>query len=47
VRSPILMAKVYQNILEHLAVRGFAPPRRRVRIGRIGLTWILLRYGLI
>lgn len=47
VRSPVLMARVYQNILGRLARRGFAAPRRRVRVGRFGLVWILTRHGLI
>jgi presqualene diphosphate synthase len=47
VRSPMLMARVYQNILDRLIVRGWTAPRRRVRVGRLRLTWILLRHGLI
>ncbi|HEY1459450.1 MAG TPA: presqualene diphosphate synthase HpnD [Casimicrobiaceae bacterium] len=47
VRSPVLMARVYQNILGRLARRGFAAPRCRVRVGRLGLLWILTRHGLI
>ena len=34
VRAPMLMARVYQNILERLAARGWAAPRRPVRVGR-------------
>ncbi len=47
VRAPRLMAKVYQNILERLAARGWAPPRRPVGAGRVTLLWIALRYGLL
>jgi squalene synthase HpnD len=47
VRSPKIMARVYRNILERLATRGWAAPRRRVRVGRVGLAWILLRHGLV
>jgi len=47
VRAPRLMAKVYENILERLAARGWAPPRRPVRAGRARLLWIVLRHGLI
>lgn len=46
VRAPRLMARVYQNILERLAARGWAPPRRPVRAGGARLLWIVLRYGL-
>jgi presqualene diphosphate synthase len=45
-RSPILMARVYQNILGRLVARGWAAPRRRVRVGRVELAWIFLRHGL-
>ena len=47
VRAPVLMAKVYQTILERLAMRGWAAPRRRVRLRRAALAWILVRHGLI
>jgi len=40
------MAKVYQNILERLAARGWAPPRRPIRAGGASLLWIELRHGL-
>jgi squalene synthase HpnD len=45
VRAPLLMAEVYQNLLEHLDDRGWAPPRHRVRPSRARLLWILLRHG--
>jgi presqualene diphosphate synthase len=47
VRAPLLMAKVYQTMLDRLEARGFAPPRRPVHADRITLLWILLRYGLL
>ncbi len=46
VRAPLLMAKVYRNLLERLDARGWAPPRRPVRAGRARLLWILLRHGV-
>src|SRR5436190_20694983 len=46
VRAPWLMATAYQNILERLAARGWAPPRRPIRAGRARLLWIALRHGL-
>ena len=45
-RAPLLMAKVYQNILERLAARGWAPPRRAIRASRARLLWILVRHGV-
>jgi phytoene synthase len=47
VRAPRLMATVYQNILERLVARGWAPPRRPIRAGRARQLWIVLRYGLL
>jgi presqualene diphosphate synthase len=46
VRAPRLMAKVYQNILKRLVARGWAPPRRTIRVGRGRVVWIVLRDGL-
>jgi|SRR5450755_282219 len=46
-RAPLMMAKVYENILERLVARGWSPPRHAVHAGRARLLWILLRYGLL
>jgi phytoene synthase len=46
VRAPRLMATVYQNILQRLVAREWAPPRRPVRVGGARLLWIVLRHGL-
>ena len=46
-RTPRLMASVYQNVLERLLARGWAPPRRPIGIGRTKLLWMLLVDGLI
>jgi squalene synthase HpnD len=46
VRTPLLMAKVYQNMLRRLVARGWAPPRRAIRAGRARLLWILAQYGV-
>jgi phytoene synthase len=46
VRAPRLMAKVYQNILERLAARGWVSPRRPIRAGGASLLWVVLRHGL-
>jgi presqualene diphosphate synthase len=47
VRTPLLMAKVYQNMLKRLVARGWAPPRGTLRAGRAKLLWLLVRYGVI
>ena len=47
VRTPGLMAKVYQNILESLVSRGWVPPRRAIRVSRAKLLWIALLDGLM
>ncbi len=46
VRTPLLMAKVYQAKLERLAARGWAPPRHPIRVGRGVVLWNMLRLGL-
>jgi len=47
VRAPLLMAKVYQTMLDRMEARGFAPSREPIHADRITLLWILLRYGLL
>jgi presqualene diphosphate synthase len=47
VRAPRIMGGVYRLILEHVAMRGFAPPRHPVRLGRPRLALIIMRYALI
>lgn len=42
-RAPRMMARAYEDILERLAARGWAPPRRPVHVGRGKLLWNLLR----
>jgi phytoene synthase len=44
--APRLMAAVYRTILQQMLVEGWAPPRRRVRIGKPRLLWIVLRCSL-
>jgi squalene synthase HpnD len=47
VRAPRIMGAVYRVILERMVARGFAPPRRPIRLGRPHLMWIILRYAFI
>jgi phytoene synthase len=46
-RAPKMMAAVYGAILERMEAEGWAPPRRRVSLGKGALAWLLLRHGLI
>ena len=47
VRAPRIMGEVYRLILERIADRGFAPPRAPVRVDRLRLVWIIMRYAFI
>jgi phytoene synthase len=47
IRSPRLMREVYQQILRETEAVGWAPPRRRVSLGKARLIWIVLRHGLV
>lgn len=43
VRAPRIMGEAYRLILEMLVAQGFAPPRRRVRLPKARLLFIVLR----
>lgn len=45
VRAPRLMEAAYRSVLERMDRRGFAPPRTRVRTGRLALLVALARHG--
>ncbi len=45
-RTPRLMAEVYAHVLARMTAKGWAAPRRRVRIGKRHLAWLVLRHGL-
>jgi phytoene synthase len=47
VRAPRIMGEVYRGNLEKMSLRGWLPPRERVRVGRARLFWIILRYAFI
>src|SRR5207247_1734241 len=47
VRTPKVMAEAYKGMLARMTARGFAAPRERVRIGRLRLVWIFLRYAIL
>ncbi len=45
--APRLMEAVYSRILKRTAARGWAPPRKRVSIGRTELMWLVLTKGVL
>ena len=45
-RSPRLMACVYSDVLRRMERRGFAAPRRRIRVGKTRLLLMALRHGV-
>ncbi len=45
--APRLMSAVYREILEAMEVVGWTAPRRRIRLGRLRLLWILLVKGVL
>lgn len=47
VRAPRIMSEVYRAMLEGMVVRGWAPPRQKVRLSRVKLVGILLRYAFV
>jgi phytoene synthase len=47
VRAPRIMAKYYHSILNLLIARGFALPRKAVRLGKASRIAILLQYAII
>jgi phytoene synthase len=46
VRAPRLMQAAYTQILGRLRRRGWAPPRRPVKVSRLRLIGAVLRYGV-
>jgi phytoene synthase len=47
VRAPRIMDQVYRVMLEGMAVRGWSPPRTRVQVSGLRLSWIALQYAII
>jgi phytoene synthase len=47
VRAPRIMGEVYRVMLEGMAARGWLPPRTRVSVGPLRLSWIALRYAVV
>jgi presqualene diphosphate synthase len=46
-RAPRLMAAVYRAVLQEMLTLGWAPPRRRVRIGKLRLLSIVARCSVL
>jgi presqualene diphosphate synthase len=44
--APRLMEAAYAGLLRRMQVRGWAPPRTRVRVKKAALVWLLLTQGL-
>ena len=44
--APRLMSAVYRTILQRMLVEGWVAPRRRVRIGKPRLLWIVARCSI-
>jgi len=47
VRAPRIMGEAYKIYLNGLVARGFAPPRDKVRLSKVRLLSIILRYAVI
>jgi presqualene diphosphate synthase len=47
IRAPRIMGLAYESILDGLVARGFAPPRRPVRLRRLRLIWLVLRHAFL
>jgi phytoene synthase len=47
VRSPRIMASVYQALLDNLVARGWTPPRGEIRASKLQFLWAILRHGII
>jgi presqualene diphosphate synthase len=47
VKAARIMGEVYRTVLDSIVARGFAAPRKPVRIPRARLVWIVLRHALI
>ncbi|MBM3530025.1 MAG: presqualene diphosphate synthase HpnD [Alphaproteobacteria bacterium] len=46
VKAPKIMEEVYRAMLDGMATRGWAPPRTRVSVSGLRLSWIALQYAI-
>jgi presqualene diphosphate synthase len=47
VKAPRIMEEVYRVMLQGMMVRGWAPPRTRVFVSGLRLSWIAVQYAII
>jgi phytoene synthase len=47
VRAPRIMGLVYRSMLDRLVARGWAAPRKPIRVARARLLWIVLSHALV
>ncbi|MBX9828357.1 MAG: squalene/phytoene synthase family protein, partial [Xanthobacteraceae bacterium] len=47
VKAPKIMEEVYRVILQGMRTRGWAPPRTRVQVSPLRLSWIAVQYAII
>ena len=47
VKAPRIMEEVYRAMLQGMVARGWAPPRTRVHISGLRLSWIAVQYAII
>jgi phytoene synthase len=47
VKAPRIMEEVYRAILQGMTARGWAPPRTRVQVSGLRLSWIAVQYAII
>jgi phytoene synthase len=47
VKAPRIMEEVYRIMLQGMMARGWGPPRTRVSVGPLRLSWIAVQYAII
>ncbi len=47
VKAPRIMEEVYRVMLQGMTARGWAPPRTRVSVSGLRLSWIAVQYAII
>jgi squalene synthase HpnD len=47
VKAPRIMEEVYRVMLQGMQARGWAPPRTRVQVSPLRLSWIAVQYAII
>jgi phytoene synthase len=47
VKAPRIMEEVYRVMLQGMMTRGWEPPRTRVSVGPLRLSWIAVQYAII